>query len=166
MYCPKCGTQNDDNNFKCTNCGTIIQQIPSTNANAPVMASSNVGIFIAVIAGIMFFIAIIGILAAIAIPQFHAYRTRSYNAAAQADLRNAATTEAAFYVDNSKYTDSIEKLKNMYGLFISQGVTMQIIKANEDVFTITAFHENGDKTYSITGPGGLITSYPKEKYLK
>ncbi len=40
---------------------------------------------------LMIVIAIIGILAAIAIPQFSAYRARSYNAAAQADLRNAAT---------------------------------------------------------------------------
>jgi len=24
MYCPKCGTENDDNNFKCTRCGEIL----------------------------------------------------------------------------------------------------------------------------------------------
>lgn len=24
MYCPKCGTQNDDNNFKCTKCGEAL----------------------------------------------------------------------------------------------------------------------------------------------
>ncbi len=34
---------------------------------------------------LMIVIAIIGILAAIAIPQFSAYRTRSYNSAAQAE---------------------------------------------------------------------------------
>ena len=28
MYCPKCGTQNDDNAFKCVHCGVIIQQMP------------------------------------------------------------------------------------------------------------------------------------------
>ena len=26
MYCPRCGTQNDDNNFRCLQCGTVIQQ--------------------------------------------------------------------------------------------------------------------------------------------
>jgi type IV pilus assembly protein PilA len=48
---------------------------------------------------LMIVIAIIGILAAIAIPQFSAYRTRSYNSAAQSDLRNAATAQEAYYVE-------------------------------------------------------------------
>ncbi len=38
-------------------------------------------------------VAIIGILAAIAIPQFSAYRKRGYEAAVKADLRNAATAK-------------------------------------------------------------------------
>ena len=40
---------------------------------------------------LMVVIAIIGILAAIAIPQFSAYWARSYNASASADLKNLAT---------------------------------------------------------------------------
>ncbi len=51
-------------------------------------------------------VAIIGILAAIAIPQFAAYRTRSYNAAATSDLRNVRTSEESFYADNSSYAQS------------------------------------------------------------
>lgn len=30
MFCRHCGSQNDDNNFKCTNCGQIIQQVSSS----------------------------------------------------------------------------------------------------------------------------------------
>lgn len=48
---------------------------------------------------LMIVIAIIGILAAIAIPQFAAYRVRSYNSSAQSDVRNMATSEAAFFSD-------------------------------------------------------------------
>lgn len=48
-------------------------------------------------------VAIIAILAAIAIPQFAAYRTRSYNAAAESDLRNFKTNLEAVYVDNQTY---------------------------------------------------------------
>lgn len=28
MYCPKCGTKNDDNAFRCVNCSQIIQPVP------------------------------------------------------------------------------------------------------------------------------------------
>lgn len=48
-------------------------------------------------------VAIIGILAAIAIPQFSAYREKAYNSAAQSDLKNAKTTLEAFYAENQKY---------------------------------------------------------------
>src|SRR5947208_13689680 len=41
--------------------------------------------------------AIIGILAAIAIPQFSAYRKRGYEAQVKSDLRNAATAEEAYF---------------------------------------------------------------------
>ncbi len=52
---------------------------------------------------LMIVIAIIGILAAIAIPQFAAYRVRAFNAAAQSDLRNFKTAMEADYADNQQY---------------------------------------------------------------
>src|SRR5947208_14649623 len=45
-------------------------------------------------------VAIIGILAAIAIPQFSAYRKRGYEAQVKSDLRNAATAEEAYFAAN------------------------------------------------------------------
>ena len=44
-------------------------------------------------------VAIIGILAAIAIPQFAAYRVRGFNSSAQSDVRNISTSQAAFFSD-------------------------------------------------------------------
>lgn len=44
-------------------------------------------------------VAIIGILIAIAIPQFSAYRIRGFNSAALADIRNGMTTMAGFFTD-------------------------------------------------------------------
>jgi len=44
-------------------------------------------------------VAIIGILAAIAIPQFSAYRQRAYNSASLSDLRNAKTAQESLYAD-------------------------------------------------------------------
>lgn len=48
---------------------------------------------------LMIVVAIIGILAAIAIPQFASYRVRSFNSAAQSDMRNMATNEAGLFTD-------------------------------------------------------------------
>ncbi len=48
-------------------------------------------------------VAIIAILAAIAIPQFSAYRRKAYNSTAEADLRNMKTALEAFYADSQQY---------------------------------------------------------------
>jgi type IV pilus assembly protein PilA len=48
-------------------------------------------------------VAIIGILAAIAIPQFSAYRAKSYDAASQSDLRNFKTQMESAYADTQSY---------------------------------------------------------------
>jgi type IV pilus assembly protein PilA len=48
-------------------------------------------------------VAIIAILAAIAIPQFAAYRVKAYNAAAQSDVRNFKTQMEASMVDQQVY---------------------------------------------------------------
>ena len=102
----------------------------------------------------------LSILAAIAIPQFVAYRERSYQAAAQADLRNAAIAQEAYFVDNGTYADSIEKLVgNTYGLYISENVTVEIIAAGKDHYNMVAYHEGGKKSFQITGPNGAIKMY-------
>ena len=52
---------------------------------------------------LMIVIAIIGILATIAIPQFNNYRARSYNAAALADSRNLKTDLEGYYAEWGEY---------------------------------------------------------------
>jgi len=48
-------------------------------------------------------VAIIGILAAIAIPQFAKYRQNAFNSAAQSDLRNAKTALESYYAEKLEY---------------------------------------------------------------
>ena len=79
---------------------------------------------------------------------------------AQSNLRNAAVAEEAYWVDYNAYTDSIKKLEGKaYGLYIAEGVTLQIISADNDRYKIIAFHEQGNKKYQISGPGGYVEEY-------
>jgi len=48
-------------------------------------------------------VAIIGILAAIAIPQFSSYRAKAFNSAAQSDIRNFKTQMESAYADDQVY---------------------------------------------------------------
>jgi type II secretion system protein G len=48
-------------------------------------------------------VAIIGILAAIAIPQFSSYRQKAFNSSAQSDVKNAKTSLESFYADAQVY---------------------------------------------------------------
>ena len=48
-------------------------------------------------------VAIIGILAAIAIPQFASYRQKAFNSASQSDLKTVRTSLEGFYTDEYYY---------------------------------------------------------------
>ncbi len=52
---------------------------------------------------LMIVVAIIGILAAIAIPQFAKYRQRAYNSAALSDVRNVRTDLEGYYAEWQHY---------------------------------------------------------------
>jgi len=108
-------------------------------------------------------IAIMGILVAIAIPQFVAYRRNAYDSEMVANLRNAATAQENYFVIAEKYTDLIPDLQ-AGGFKSSPNVTLTTT-ANvgpPPSFTMTAVHSkcaggssrtlNGTN-YSISGTG-------------
>ncbi len=105
---------------------------------------------------LMIVIAIIGILAAIAIPQFAAYRVRGFNASAESDLRNMITSQEAYFADKMAYTKTMASLNN-YGYTQGNGVVPTITSATAFTYVMTAKHSSGDRTWSITGPGGRIS---------
>ena len=53
-------------------------------------------------------VAIIGILAAIAIPQFSAYRQKAYNSAANSDLKNTKTGFEAYMAETQAYPAALD----------------------------------------------------------
>ena len=109
---------------------------------------------------LMIVIAIIGILAAIAIPQFSAYRKRSYNAAAQSDLKNAATAQEAYYADEETYTASVANITGAtYGLYTSEKITLVVDSANTTEYVMRAWHASADDSFILRGPGGSISKF-------
>jgi len=108
---------------------------------------------------LMIVIAIIGILAAIAIPQFSKYRQRSYNAAAADDLRNATTAQEGYYVDEETYCHTLATITGAtYGLYLSDKVSLNINNAGVVSYQMVSWHSSGDTSYIIRGPGGSLSA--------
>ncbi|MDD5234290.1 MAG: prepilin-type N-terminal cleavage/methylation domain-containing protein [Syntrophales bacterium] len=102
---------------------------------------------------LMIVIAIIGILAAIAIPQFTAYRVRGYNATAKADAKNAYTAAQAYFADTPAGTATTAILSN-YGFKASN--EMQVSGGGtQSALSITSKHNSGDVTYTVDASGNI-----------
>ena len=103
-------------------------------------------------------VAIIGILAAIAIPQFAVYRQKGFDARAQSDLRNAASAMEAYFSTYLVYkstTDATCKT-DLPGCNISSGVKLAMT-ASTDSYTGTSSHSNGSgKVWSYNSTNGGI----------
>ncbi|MBI3782097.1 MAG: prepilin-type N-terminal cleavage/methylation domain-containing protein [Deltaproteobacteria bacterium] len=104
-------------------------------------------------------VAIIGILAAIAIPQFAAYRQRGFDARAASDLRNAASAEEANFATSQAYASCTGSAcaTSLPGFKLSNGVTITMTGAAQS-FTGTSTHGQGTgKTWNYDSAGGGLS---------
>ena len=92
-------------------------------------------------------VAIIGILAAIAIPQFAAYRAKGFDARAASDCRNMATAEEAYFVSNAAYTTTLASLP---GFVQSADVNDSVALNGTTGFTTTCTSPKGTAGYSCS----------------
>jgi type IV pilus assembly protein PilA len=103
-------------------------------------------------------VAIIGILAAIAIPQFAIYRQKGFDSQALSDLRNAATAEEAYFATNHAYIDCTGGAAcqtALPGYVNSSGVDIAMALVGTDAFTGTATHSQGTgKTFNYNSAAG------------
>ena len=107
-------------------------------------------------------VAIIGILAAIAIPQFSAYRKRGYEAQIKSDLRNAATAEEAYFAASqpSQYKSGTLDSNTPEGYNRTQNVTMSAA-VGANTFLLTATHINcTGVTWTFSSQTGAIAGGP------
>ena len=104
-------------------------------------------------------VAIIGILAAIAIPQFAAYRKRGHEAQVKSDLRNAAVAEEAYFAANSAYKTSSSAWSSgtAPGFNPTTGVALRSA-VGTNTFLLTATHANcGTNVWTFSSGNGTIT---------
>lgn len=102
-------------------------------------------------------VAIIGILVAIAIPAFHNYRIRAYDAAAQTDLRNSMTAIQAAISGGDPLPGSPAQLEQ-YGHRLSPGVSFtRYSVGSEDGVRSVHMHVQHDDS-----PNAWHADYPAE----
>lgn len=103
-------------------------------------------------------VAIIGILAAIAIPQFAAYRKRGHEAQVKSDLRNAAVAQEAYYAANSTYKAGTVTATLLPGFNATTGVTV-VAAVGTNTFALTAQHQNcSTTTWTFSSVNGQIST--------
>lgn len=104
-------------------------------------------------------VAIIGILAAIAIPQFTAYREGAYCITLKNDLASLARHQEVYYINNDTYlaaTRTPNGSSNVPNQFWSPKVSVDSSTGDINGWTVVASHPNcskGPYTYDSSGGG-------------
>ena len=101
-------------------------------------------------------VAIIGLLAAIAIPQFLAYRAHAVDSQMKSDLKNAALAMDSYFAENKVYPTSVAAIVSA-GFNQTDGVALTIAVPTPSSFRITATKPSGTQpTFTFDSVTGNI----------
>ncbi len=135
--------------YACKSEPELQQRYPETSSSAVVLA----------VALPLVGICIIGILAAIAIPQFAAYRQKAFNAAATSDLRACRVEAETFFADHQSYPTRIGELQCR----ASQNIALYYLSLGPAEYRLISFHDRGDKAFLNTSGHDEITENTREE---
>ena len=114
---------------------------------------------------LMIVIAIIGILAAIAIPNFLSYRTKGQNAAAKSEAKNFYNTAVAYFADVTTSGTSVQPTDLVGGFVhdstnISVGAGSLVDQSGTPSVSgaLTFQHKNSTVIYTLRGDGSLSSN--------
>lgn len=103
-------------------------------------------------------IAILGILAAIAIPQFAAYRAKSCNAAAMSELQKAKASVETYYAEHHAYPGNLAQAN-----YVNAPEIQVRLDESTDSYTIIANHAKGDREFAVkSNSPGLLYRLSRE----
>lgn len=102
---------------------------------------------------LMIVIAIIGILAAIAIPQFVTYRQKGYNTQAKGELKSFYTACQAYFADKPGVDDC--DLALVSATFQPSSAVTINTTAGQTMVGANSVHSSGTVTYTIAASGNI-----------
>jgi prepilin-type N-terminal cleavage/methylation domain-containing protein len=110
---------------------------------------------------LMIVIAIIGILAAIAIPRFRAYRDKSYIAAIISDGKSAHTATVGYFLDNPCSVWAPPTIAGLapYGFIPSSDVTTVFLNQTIENFSIQSTHDIGRQKAVFAHDGSFTVTH-------
>jgi TM2 domain-containing membrane protein YozV len=103
-------------------------------------------------------VAIIGILAAIAIPQFAAYRQKAFNASASRALESCKTQTEAYFADRRAYPTTAGQLQ----CDAPPGISLYYLSLGSEEYQIISYHDRGDKAFVNRNASDEISAFDKE----
>jgi type IV pilus assembly protein PilA len=103
-------------------------------------------------------LAIIGILAAIAIPQYAAYKSGGADAQAKSDLHNMATALEAYYASTNSYAGANLATLKSFGFRQTSGANDDIGSPTATSYTLTSTPTGGTSSWVLSSTTGQIVA--------
>jgi len=101
-------------------------------------------------------VAVIGVLAAIAIPQFIAYKAQGIDSQMKSALKNASIAMESYFAERQSYPTTVTAIQGI-GFNPTAGVTLTINVISPSSFTLTASAPNGTQaSFTLNSTTGLI----------
>lgn len=104
---------------------------------------------------------LIGIIAAIAIPQFAAYRNRSYDQSARVAVQRVMEAQHTYHSQNGRFADSIDLLQeHLQAGGIAPSLEVVITSAGVDDYSVEGFHPNGTHRFTASADSSSPLELP------
>jgi prepilin-type N-terminal cleavage/methylation domain-containing protein len=103
---------------------------------------------------LMIVVGIIGILAAIAIPNFLSYRRQANNSLAESDVGNAYVCAQGYFSDYPFEAVNSVAILRSYGFMQTANVSVSP-SGTQSTLQIVTYHSSGNRTYTATSIGAI-----------
>lgn len=140
VFCEFCGLIMKMNSSICPHCGHKTKKSKKTPGCA--IAAIAIGV-------VMVGMCIIGILAAIAIPNFIAYRTKAVEAAIQTELKNVQIAQEEYFLYNNKYALNFESLGYESDIITSHNIIITVEQADSSCYKLKGTSDRTSKIFWI-----------------